>query len=77
MKHQNIFESITTVRDLIRELLNYDLDDDVVISIDDKEKIGQITELKRFKGMCEIHFNNWTKEEADGSSRNGRTNRET
>lgn len=66
-----------TVGKLITELCKYAMDDDVVVSIDDKEKIGQITELTRWTGMCEIHFNNWTKEEADGSSRNGRTERES
>lgn len=49
-----------TVGELITELTKYKMDDDVYISIDDKTKIGEITNTTYFKGMCEIHFNNWT-----------------
>lgn len=50
-----------TVRDLIKELLDYEMDDDVYVSIDNKEKIGNITNLSTFRGMCIIHYDNWEK----------------
>lgn len=50
-----------TVGELITELTKYKMDDEVYVSIDDKEKIGSIVNLTRWKGMCEIHFDNWTR----------------
>ena len=50
-----------TVKEMITELLNYKMDDEVVISLDGKEKISKDITIKKWTGLAEIHFVDWRK----------------
>lgn len=49
------------VKDLITRLLDFDMNEDIYVSLDEKEKIGHINTIEDWHGMAIIHFENWIK----------------
>lgn len=52
-----------TVKELITELLNYDMDETVDVSLDNKEKVTHDIHIENWHGIPTIHFNDWRKKE--------------
>ena len=48
-----------TVRELINRLLDFDMEENVVINLDGGEKIAQIDSVEDWHRQPEIHFTDW------------------
>ena len=52
-----------TVKEMIIELLNYDMDEIVNVSLDSKEKVTHDIHIENWYGTPEIHFVDWREQE--------------
>lgn len=50
-----------TVKEMIIELLNYDMDETIYVSLDNKEKVTHDIYIENWHGIPTIHFNDWRK----------------
>lgn len=52
-----------TVKEMIIELLNYDMAETVNVSLDNKEKVTHEITIENWHGTPEIHFVDWREQE--------------